>query len=37
MRITIWGDSARDFDDSALQTLNSLIIMGFAGFCVTEY
>ena len=37
MRITIWSDPARDFDDSALQTLKSPIMMAFAGFRVTEY
>jgi len=37
MRITTWGDRVRDVDDSTLQTLNSPIIMAFAGFRVTEY
>ena len=35
MRITLWSDRARDFDDSALQTLKSPIMIAFAGFHVT--
>ena len=37
MRITLWSDHARDFDDSVLETLKSPIMMAFAGFRVTEY
>ena len=37
MRITLWGDRARDFDDSTVKTLKSPIMIAFAGFRVTEY
>ena len=37
MRITLWSDRARDFDDSTLKTLKSPIMIAFAGFRVTEY
>ena len=35
--MTIWSDHTRDFDDSALKTLKSPIMMAFARFRVTEY
>jgi hypothetical protein len=37
LRITLWGDNARDFDELALHNLPSLIIIAFAGFRVTEF
>ncbi|XP_034903514.2 uncharacterized protein [Populus alba] len=37
LRITLWGDSARDFDGLALHNLPSPVIIAFAGFRVTEF
>lgn len=37
LRITLWGDSARDFDEFALRNLPSPVIIAFAGFHVTEF
>uniref|UniRef100_A0A2K1ZPE8 Uncharacterized protein n=1 Tax=Populus trichocarpa TaxID=3694 RepID=A0A2K1ZPE8_POPTR len=37
LRITLWGDSARDFDELALHNLPSPVIIAFAGFRVTEF
>uniref|UniRef100_A0A2K1ZKM8 Replication protein A OB domain-containing protein n=1 Tax=Populus trichocarpa TaxID=3694 RepID=A0A2K1ZKM8_POPTR len=37
LRITLWGDNARDFDELALHNLPSPIIIAFAGFRVTEF
>ncbi|KAL9356244.1 hypothetical protein Peur_049497 [Populus x canadensis] len=37
LRITLWGDSARDFDGLALHNLPSSVIIAFAGFRVTEF
>jgi hypothetical protein len=34
-RVTLWGDSARDFDELALHKLPSLVIIAFAGFRAT--
>ncbi|XP_073264393.1 uncharacterized protein [Populus alba] len=37
LRITLWGDSARDFDGLALHNLPSPVIIAFAGFRVTKF
>jgi hypothetical protein len=37
LHITLWGDSARDFDELALHNLPSPVIIAFAGFRVTEF
>ncbi|KAI5555123.1 hypothetical protein BDE02_19G059700 [Populus trichocarpa] len=37
LRITLWGDSAKDFDELGLRNLPSSVIIAFAGFRVTEF
>uniref|UniRef100_A0A2K2AZJ5 Uncharacterized protein n=1 Tax=Populus trichocarpa TaxID=3694 RepID=A0A2K2AZJ5_POPTR len=37
LHITLWGDSARDFDELALHNLPSPVIIAFTGFRVTEF
>jgi hypothetical protein len=37
LRITLWGDIARSFDDASLAEQDSPLIVAFAGFRVSEF